>query len=439
MPRPALFRLAPVVGIASALSVSLLACKPRHEEPGAEVKGNVSLEQAPPSVLYHFGSYRYLHPFGNRSSSFTESEWRQMPSLTPRYGGSSRAGFYTSQHPAYNERYEDKNVENARDDSPWMLTVKLNADCTHSSKWLDVRAKRWVNCSERDFVRSQAIPDACNDEIRQYIDAEGKGVVKDFWWDGFGFWYVTDRTCIESLDATPEGYLKAAATVPEFWRMAPYTSDKSRDSESQAGYDPGQVDFVILARALSEVATPDQEILDQLAAAAAGTDLSGISAALKATTQLAAACAKAGRFADFKSKMAVFVGKFDAGTFKSESLSFNTHASNLVRYGLAKLGENCDAAAAATPALGPSDPKAMGFLKRFAGVWSAPDGSFLRIAADGSIEFKHHDWADARPMQIKAGAGYTTIATAGYSMNLVVGGDSIVGADSSGAKFNFSR
>lgn len=134
---------------------AVAACKPRQAESGAELKGNVLLESSPPKVMYHFGAYRYLHGFGKTNGTFSYSDWNAMPSLTPKYGGSSRAGFYLSQHPAYNERYGDEDVNKSRDDSPWMMTVTLADACTESGRWLDVRRSGWSNCTASDYTRSQ--------------------------------------------------------------------------------------------------------------------------------------------------------------------------------------------------------------------------------------------------------------------------------------------
>ncbi|TWW07880.1 hypothetical protein E3A20_29890, partial [Planctomyces bekefii] len=57
--------------------------------------------------MYHFGQAQYLRPIGKRQGTFTRAEWDPMPSVHGSRG--IRAGFYLSQHPAYNARYETYN------------------------------------------------------------------------------------------------------------------------------------------------------------------------------------------------------------------------------------------------------------------------------------------------------------------------------------------
>ncbi|TWW08547.1 hypothetical protein E3A20_23230, partial [Planctomyces bekefii] len=306
-------------------------------------------------------------------------EWDPMPSVHGSRG--IRAGFYLSQHPAYNARYETYNFSRNQEEVPWMLTVQIKRQCLQDRRWMDLRQTAWQNCYPQDFERDQPkepkhMSPACEQEISSQLRRKAQdrmpiGIIRDFWWDKYGFWYITDPDCIESMDATPEGYLHAATMVPEFWRMAPFESELSRTGEAFESITPGRVEFFLLLRALEAVQSPDLPTLENLKRQAQATDIYSIRTHLLALSEYATGCHRRGRYEDFRQKIAQFLSLYSNSYVAPDEIP-----RELVQFAEFRLSEllTLDKVCGVDsgkfePAS--SDPKALAYLKTYTGYYKA--------------------------------------------------------------------
>ncbi len=416
--------------IAAAASI-VVACKSRPQDSETRALGDVKLESIPPEVVYHFGPLKFLREFGKTQGSFTEQFWTQIPSNSGKRGGASRAGFYVSQHPAYNERYESDGITKAREDSPWMITVGLARECLEPSAFLNVRARTWKNCSESDFARGRPPSEQCDAEIFDFITKHRIGVVKDFWWDEYGFWYVTRRECIESLDSTAESFLETAASVPEFWRMSPYESNLRRDGADKSEYEPGEVSFVVLIRALYEAKSLKPDLMARLEQSTKNSDLPRVKSNLQALTKHALRCAKAGKEKEFKAQLSILLGSLDNPANAKSRKSLKVLAESLTTEWLPNLNQLC----------AEGQPPEKGPLAAYAGDWRSSDGSILKIDQYGGCAIRRPGWLDFEDLEV-VDMGQRVVGLRSQKMNfnaLPADPRRMVVVDDNGSKLEFKR
>lgn len=316
-------------------------CKTR--DTGSGLKGAVPLSLSPPKVLYHFGVYQHLRPYGKVPGDALAAKWNQIPSISNPPGGAYRKGFYLSQHPGYNEKYAVESLSSPAAGSPWLMTVTLRDECIDdgpTQRWFDfLNSEEFSDC---DFGNGKTSPE-CLTRADDYLFSHNTGLVRDSWWPTKGFWYARDPKCLKVVDSTPESVLEAAASVPEFWSVAPYTTDERRDVGMGTSYRPGEVSFAVLTRALLDVAKPNKDLLKNIALSAKKSDIPGLKGPLATLTDYAYSCAVSNRGAEFKRELKVFTDKIDQEVLGKEGLSFDKHIQNLVGSGLPKLRGVCPA------------------------------------------------------------------------------------------------
>ncbi len=354
--------LAVLVLASSAVLVS--ACKPRPD--ASEVKAGENLQsEVPAPTTFHFGEYRYLHPYGDGRTTagrqITAGEWAKVPSNL--YSVPYRRGFYVSNHPAYNERYAAANIREADRQAPWLVQIQLDPACLEqaavgpdvtkmalSEEFLAfvAGAPQYAN---RDFASScpvEAIRDQkegayswCHQALEDFIQAKGYRVLYDHLWPGSGFWIIRDRTCISDIVANDDGVLEVFAQVPDLWDMSPYTSGKLRDM--QGAGSQGHALLYVLIRALTQSPRWDPDQLKRIRANLHTSDIEEARKALMIITDTALFCQQKGEEATMKKSLKAFVAALaDKKNFDPRVIGFTGLVSNLIAR---ELPQSCKGAA----------------------------------------------------------------------------------------------
>ncbi|MCX6116619.1 MAG: hypothetical protein NT027_03695, partial [Proteobacteria bacterium] len=300
-----------VIGILSYLSLSIWGCKSKSTNSGL-LDTVPMIENQPPTEVYHIGAYQYLSKYTSKEE--LAKFWNNIPSVGGKYGGTWRSGFYVSQHPAYNEMYGSKVlVERQLNDFPWMVKLRLANSCTKKSekgrRWIDFLSDNIFSADDKlvcpivmlqhETKGGKPTSPECVQILMGKLNDESKninvGIVRDTWWPRKGFWYVKDLDCIEDIQTDADSVIEAAATIPEFWNLKPFTNMEDRTDEAvaigSANFQPGEVAYSILVKALYE-STPsiDKSTLESLSVTASKTDIESMKEPLKVLTAHATGC-----------------------------------------------------------------------------------------------------------------------------------------------------
>ncbi|MCX6119232.1 MAG: hypothetical protein NT027_16970 [Proteobacteria bacterium] len=283
-------------------SIGGFGCKPRKGS-DSDVKGGVVRSDDVPAIGYHFGEYKYLAKYGDRNSTFNETEWGDIPSTSYAPG---EEGFYFSQHPAYNEVYGQDALY--KKDTGWMVEISIAAHCrdrdrvlwTRMSPELDPRfasskSLRGTFASADQYIKtcratgkSADVVKKCNLVTKNFLDEVDIKIIRDTLWANgkTGYWMVRDPSCITSIKASPSSVLRVLGSVEEIWNRKPFTDDIERRSKDA----PGISTLIILTKALEVVDDWNKVNFDSLFGNLKSSDLPGTKSAAESILSAASGC-----------------------------------------------------------------------------------------------------------------------------------------------------
>lgn len=205
--------------------------------------------ELPPAVLYHVGEKSVLEANG-KAGTIPEAAWNEfvMGEKTTWGLAPYRRGLYGSDNLDGLEFYANHLTGSTK--KPWLMTIQVKEECrrpeTSTSLYLDDRYGAWVishinemlpaalSCLHPEYDTCNALlvgniahtldeNKPCDIWVKRFLEENKIRVVQDTPW--LDSWYLRDRTCIQSIRATPQDLLMALAQAK--WDQQTRTLTKS--------------------------------------------------------------------------------------------------------------------------------------------------------------------------------------------------------------------
>ncbi|MCX6118356.1 MAG: hypothetical protein NT027_12495, partial [Proteobacteria bacterium] len=352
----------------------LIGCKSRSESDSLKGSQFYNIDQAAPTkTMYHYGEYANLRK-NSLANHFDLLTWGKITNSYPPH----RKGLFVAVHPAYNERYVNHLFEIKSDgsDAPWVMAVDIKDECLTKDKFVrkpwvanqENRMKQWDAARADVFQKSCAIQspidssnyelyetrfegsNTCSSILSLYLQQNKISVVQDMYWPNDNFWVVLDENCISDMRAEPTEVLQIMK-IPEFWTMAPFTTNWNRHQADNARMKsfrsrlPGAHAFYILLRAIYESPDWDAKLMQEIKSEGLKSDIQwtlnsgsvNLGQLISLTIDKGQECQTSGRFSKIRDQIEFYLQK--AHTKDNSDLTAAQHGFNFVEYGLKKV--NC--------------------------------------------------------------------------------------------------